>query len=204
VIDPPIEFFFDFMSPFAYLAHGRLCDIADRRERVIAYQPIDLRAAKLAAGNTGPANREIPAKLSYLLRDIERWAERYGLPVRFPASLDSARMNTGTFYALERGKDRDYVSAGFDLGWGQGADISSDETLAALAERLHWPVVDFLDYVADPKQHKGYQTANSEAHRRGVFGVPTMLIGEEMWWGNDRLEFLEDYCQAAVTWSEPA
>ena len=195
----PIEFFFDFMSPFAYLGHGQLCGIADRWNREIVYKPIDLPAAKVAAGNTGPSNREIPVKLRYLLRDIERWAERYGLPVSFPASLNSARMNVGTFYAHEHGRDHDYVTAGFDLGWGQGADIGSDETLSALAECMQWSPADFLKFVSEPTHHSNYQATNTEAHERGVFGVPTMLIGEEMWWGNDRLEFLEGYCQQKST-----
>ena len=55
-----LEFFFDFMSPFAYLAHNRVCELAKRYERDVIYQPIDLPSAKLAAGNTGPANRDIP------------------------------------------------------------------------------------------------------------------------------------------------
>lgn len=194
----PIDFFFDFMSPFAYLAHGQLCEIADRYERPIAYHPIDLPQAKIAAGNTGPSNREIPVKLRYLLTDINRWAARHHLPVNFPASLDSARMNVGTFFALERDQARDYVRAGFDLGWGQGADIGSDATLTALAEKLGWSASDFLAAVASPEENPAYRSSNTLAHERGIFGVPTMTIGEEMWWGNDRLEFLEEYCRSAA------
>jgi 2-hydroxychromene-2-carboxylate isomerase len=191
----PIEFFFDFMSPFAYLAHGQLCDVADRYIRKIVYKPIDLPAAKVAAGNSGPSNREIPVKLRYLLCDIERWAERYEMPVNFPASLNSARMNAGTFYAIKCDRTREYVTAGFDLGWGQGADIGDDECLTALAGRMQWSAPEFLNYVSDPERNADYEASNSEAHERGVFGVPTMLIGEEMWWGNDRLAFLETYCK---------
>lgn len=191
-----IDFFFDFMSPFAYLAHGQLCGIADRYERSITYHPIDLPRAKIVAGNTGPSNREIPVKLRYLLADINRWAARQHLPVNFPASLDSARMNAGTFYAMEHGQAREYVQAGFDLGWGQGADIGSEATLNALADKLGWSASDFLASVANPEENPDYGASNTLAHERGVFGVPTMTIGEEMWWGNDRLEFLEEYCQS--------
>jgi 2-hydroxychromene-2-carboxylate isomerase len=190
-----IDFYFDFMSPFAYLAHDPLCETADRHDREIVYHPIDLPSAKIAAGNTGPSNREIPVKLRYLLTDINRWAARRHVPVNFPASLNSARMNVGTFYALERGKAREYVHTGFDIGWGQGADIGTDESLIALAEKLGWSATDFLEAVANPAENAAYRASNHEAHERGVFGVPTMTIGDEMWWGNDRLEFLDEYCR---------
>jgi 2-hydroxychromene-2-carboxylate isomerase len=191
--DKAIEFYFDFMSPFAYLAHRQVCALADRFERQIIYKPIDLPAAKIAAGNTGPSNREVPVKLRYLLEDINRWAARYKLPVNFPASLDSARMNAGTFIAIERNQARQYVDAGFTLGWGEGADIGSDTTLGALAERMDWPVSDFLKALSAPEQNERFLASNNEAHERGIFGVPTMLIGEQMWWGNDRLDFLEEF-----------
>ena len=195
--DEAIEFYFDFMSPFAYLAHRPLCALADRYHRQIIYKPIDLPAAKIAAGNTGPSNREVPVKLRYLLEDINRWAARYKLPVNFPASLNSARMNVGTFVAVERNQARQYVDMGFSLGWGEGADIGSDTTLSTLAERMDWPVSEFLQTLSKPEEKAHFTASNNEAHERGVFGVPTMLIGEHMWWGNDRLDFLEEFLAAS-------
>jgi 2-hydroxychromene-2-carboxylate isomerase len=191
-----LNFYFDFMSPFAHLAHGKVVELATHYGYTLAYRPIDLTAAKLAAGNTGPANRSVPAKLRYFMTDIERWAKIRHVPVTFPASLDSHRMNVGTFYAIERGLASAYVTAGFDLGWGHGGDIGSDAVLRELATRMNWPAAEFLRYVELPASHAGYAGANREAHQRGVFGVPTMMIGEEMWWGNDRLEFLESYLRA--------
>ena len=150
-------------------------------------------AAKIAAGNTGPSNREVPVKLRYLLEDINRWAARYELPVNFPASLNSTRMNVGTFVAIERNQARQYVDAGFSLGWGEGADIGTDATLGTLAERMGWPVSEFLQTLSAPEENDQFVASNNEAHERGVFGVPTMLIGTHMWWGNDRLEFLDEF-----------
>jgi 2-hydroxychromene-2-carboxylate isomerase len=197
----PIEFYFDFMSPFAYLAHARVAELADEFGRDVRYRPIDLTAAKIAAGNTGPSNREIPTKLRYLLTDINRWAERAQLPVSFPASLDSHRMNVGTFYAIERNEQRAYITAGFNIGWGQGADIGADATLATLAESMGWSAKIFLEYVSEPQLNLAYQASNLNAHQRGVFGVPTTVIGDEMWWGNDRLHFVEEFlrhCHASI------
>jgi len=188
-----LEFFFDFMSPFAYLAHDRVCELAKQYERDLVYRPMDLPAAKLAAGNTGPANRAIPVKIRYLMTDIHRWAEKRGLPVAFPASLDSHKMNAGTFYALQRGCAQKYVREAFALGWGQGGDISSDQTLARLAETMGWLPEEFIAYVSAAKELPEYMASNQEAVEKGVFGVPTIIVDDQMWWGNDRLDFIEEF-----------
>ncbi len=188
-----LEFYFDFLSPFAYLAHDRVCELASRYRRELTYIPIDLAAAKIAAGNTGPTNREIPVKLRYLMVDIDRWAKKLNLPVSFPASLDSHKMNAGTFYALDRGLGEKYVREGFNLGWGLGGDIGSDETLTRLAEIMGWPPAEFLEYASISKLLPEYTASNRQAQEKGVFGVPTIIVDDQMWWGNDRLDFVEEY-----------
>ena len=188
-----LEFYFDFLSPFAYLAHDRVCGLARRYGRKLTYLPIDLPAAKIAAGNTGPSNREIPAKLRYMMTDVDRWAKRVNLPVSFPASLDSHRMNAGTFYALDRSLGEKYVREGFNLGWGLGGDIGSDETLTRLAEIMGWPPAEFIEYAGASKALPEYVASNRQAVEKGVFGVPTVIVDDQMWWGNDRLDFVEEY-----------
>ena len=188
-----MEFYFDFLSPFAYLAHDRVCALARGYGRKLAYIPIDLPAAKIAAGNTGPSNRDIPVKLRYLMTDIDRWAKRVNLPVSFPASLDSHRMNAGTFYALDRGLGEKYVREGFNLGWGLGGDIGSDETLTRLAEIMGWSPAEFIEFAGASKALPEYVASNRQAVGKGVFGVPTIIVDDQMWWGNDRLDFVEEY-----------
>ena len=192
----PIEFYFDFMSPFAYLAHRRAAELARQYGREMRYVPMNLPEAKIAAGNTGPSNRDIPVKLRYLLQDIKRWAAIDNMPVEFPASLDSDRMNRGTFFAHDRGKAEAYIAACFTKGWGEGADISSDDTLTAVAKSLNWLPQEFIAAIESSELESRYKAANGEAHDRGVFGVPTFFVDDEMWWGNDRLHFLEQYLAA--------
>lgn len=182
------DFYFDFMSPFAYLAHGELVRLCREYGWIIDYKPIDLDRVKNAAGNTGPSNREIPAKLRYLMTDVRRWANRYGgLSVQFPKSLASKRMNIGTFYALARNRTEDYVREGFKLGWGEGGNLNDDALLTRLADVMRWSADEFLSYIADPASQTRFDRTTDEAISRGIFGVPTMMIGDEMWWGNDRL-----------------
>lgn len=188
-----LEFFFDFLSPFAYLAHQKLPALASRYGYHLRFVPFDLPRAKRAAGNNGPSNRDIPVKLRYMTTDMNRWARRYGVPLKFPKSFASERMNKGTFYAEDRGKVPDYVTAGYAAVWGEGQDMSDSDVLKGVARRLGWQEDEFVSFIDSPIAAERFEAANAEAHRRGVFGTPTFLIGEEMWWGNDRLEFLEDY-----------
>ena len=189
-----IDFFFDFWSPYAYLASGRLAKIAERHGYAINYCPLDLTRAKLAAGNTGPANLQIPPKIRYLMSDLRRWAARYGLPLGgVPKGKDTKRINIGALFAQDRGAAEDYVREAYDAVWGRGGDPNSDELLSALAVKLGWDAREFLDYVGSAGADARYEAVFEDAAKRGVFGVPIMIVGDEMWWGNDRLEFLEEF-----------
>lgn len=185
------------MSPFAYLAYQRLPELASRYGSQIVYWPINLPMAKKAAGNTGPPNVQIPPKLRYLMKDLGRWAQRYGVPLVFPKSLDSDLMNKGLFYAIDMGQPHEYTRAAWHTCWGLGGDPADESLLRQVAEQLGWPGNGFLSYLRSPDADRRYAQTNAEAHALGVFGVPTMMIGDNMWWGNDRLEFLEEFLQSS-------
>lgn len=188
-----IDFYFDFMSPFAYLAHTQLPALAARYGLRIAYHAIDLPAAKLAAGNTAPPNVSIPVKLRYLVTDMQRWAQRYGVPLVFPKTLKSERLNLGLYFALDRERAEDYVRAAWLPTWGQGGDMDDEALISGVARSLGWDATEFLGFIASPAACERYALDNREAHARGVFGAPTMMLGEQMWWGNDRLGFLDEH-----------
>ena len=191
-----IDFYFDFMSPFAYLAHTQLPALAARYGFRIAYHVFDLPAAKRAAGNTGPPNVSIPVKLRYLVTDMQRWARRYGVPLAFPKSLKSERLNLGLYFAADRGCMEDYVRAAWQPTWGQGGDMGDEALLSGVARSMGWDAAGFLGFTNSPEARERFEFDNRDAHARGVFGAPTMMIGDEMWWGNDRLGFLEEYLAA--------
>lgn len=191
-----IAFFLDFMSPFAYLAHQRLPGLAQQYGYRVIYKPINLPLAKKAAGNSGPPNVQIAPKLRYLICDLGRWAQRYQVPLSFPKSLDSDQMNKGLFYALDMGAAEQYARTAWHQYWGLGGDPADEQLLRRLAGGMGWSANSFISYVRSDDAARRYDQTNAEAHQLGVFGVPTMLIGQEMWWGNDRLEFMEAFLQA--------
>lgn len=192
-----IDFYFDFLSPYAYLAHQRLPQLAASFGHELAYHPVDLAWIKKKANNTGPATREMPLKLKYARADMQRWARKYGATLIPLVSYDSSRANRGVFYAMQRSAAGDYVARLWRDVYGQGGDMSSDDVLGNVAQSLGWDQADFLRFVASDEAAKLLDDSNESAHARGVFGVPTMQVGDDMWWGNDRLELMCETLAAA-------
>jgi len=188
-----IDFYFDIMSPFAYLARHRLAQSAGEYSCEITYKPIDLAQAKLAVGNTGPSNREMPVKLKYLVADLKRWAEIYGLPFGFIGNVNTAQINKGVFYAQSKGRAADYVKEAYRLTWGESGAPDDVELLRGLALSFDWDPSEFLAYVDSEDASNAYQASIDDAIATGVFGVPTMVVEDQMWWGNDRLFMLEAF-----------
>lgn len=210
-----IEFFFDFMSPFAYLAHCRLPELADRYGYELAYRPMELRAAKQAAGSIGPSTPQIPMKFRYISEDLRRWAKKYGVPIEMSwliakgaplprpedikvpkDAMDASLANKGTFYAIAKGQARDYVTSLWRATYGGGGLIGNEAVLREAARQMGWSPEAFFGFVRSDEAERLYAEAKQAAHDRGVFGAPTMMVDDEMWWGNDRLDLLEDYLAA--------
>ena len=128
-----IDFYFDFISPFSYLAQLKLPEIARAAGCEVDYWPIDIPEAKIAAGNYGPSNREVLPKIKVMKADLERWAERYGVPLNFPASFDCAHWNCAVLYARKHGRAEQFVTDAYRRIWGQGIDPRDRGELAACA-----------------------------------------------------------------------
>ncbi|NQU70888.1 MAG: 2-hydroxychromene-2-carboxylate isomerase [Rhodospirillales bacterium] len=190
-----MDFYFDFISPFSYLAHTQLPDIAARHGRDIVYHPVDLKALKLDGGNTGPTTRDMPLKYRYSGTDMQRWAGRYGVKITRPTghAKGSDRLNKGAFLAEDRGVTRDYVTAAWQRVWCDGGDMSDEALIGDVAVELGWDRDEFLAFIDSTDTETRYRASTQAAHDRGVFGVPTMMVGDEMWWGNDRLDFMEEF-----------
>ena len=203
-MDDTIEFYFDFISPFSYLAYQRLPGLAARFRCRLAPHVINLAAAKLLAGNTGPTSRSQPLKRRYNQKDKERWARRYGVPIENPTSHEPDRLNMGTYYAADRGQTDAYIAHAWRKVWGEGGDMGSEALLRDVARHCGWDEAAFLSFTQSPEAADRYQRGTQAAHDKGVFGVPTMIIGGEMWWGNDRLDFLEEFLRERAAAPAPA
>ena len=192
-----IDFYFDFISPFSYLAWQRVPQLAARYGYALDCHVADLAALKRLCGNTAPRMVDMPLKLDYSRVDQRRWAERYGVPIKPPSgSHDSSWLNRGTFYAAGKKQMPDYMTAVWTRMRRDGRDLAEESSWREVASDLGWNGDELVTAIRSPESLQQYQEASQQAHARGVFGVPTMLIGKEMWWGNDRLDFLEEYLRS--------
>ena len=178
--------YFDFISPFAYL---QLPAILSLRERLdIAPKPIVFGAVLKHHGQLGPA--EIPGKREFTYRFVQWYAERAGMTLRFPPahpfnSLAALRL------CLAAGGDWPAVSAIFDHLWHDGRSGASADELDAVARALG--VRDAAHALAGDAVKSALRANTEAAIAAGVFGVPTLQIGDTLFWGNDATPLIEDW-----------
>jgi 2-hydroxychromene-2-carboxylate isomerase len=192
-----VEFYFDLVSPYSYLAFGRVRDICEEHGAELVLRPMLLGAVHKAVGLQAPI--EIPSKGRYQVRDIHRWAEHYGLPMRFPEPFPFRTLKTmrATMVRAEEGDLETFVREACTLYWEEGGapkgmkEADEDEPLREVASRIGAEPEEVLEKATSGEAKEALKSATAEAIERGVFGAPTFFIGDEMFWGNDRLHFVE-------------
>ena len=189
-----IDFYFDFISPFSYFAYQELPEVAARHGLTLVHHPVELNDLKRGNNNTGPSNRDQPLKRRYNQQEFSRWSKRYRVTFQRPAAFDpESRLNKGAFLAIDRGRIHDYVAAAWRRTWGSGGSLAGEGTLRHVARDLGWEAEALLAFVVSDEALRRYRATTEAAHERGVFGVPTMIVGEEMFWGNDHVRLLEEH-----------
>jgi 2-hydroxychromene-2-carboxylate isomerase len=188
-----IKFYFDFLSPYSYLALTQLGDLATRQRASVEFTPIAVLAVMKLTDNT-PTTIICKAKGAYAMADIGRWARRYGVAVgrdRAQRQVDDPRLLAGAAIAGELGQIEPYTRAVFGAVWGDGPAITDDAVLADVLRA--GGVADIEAILADRERGAAIIEANVKAAAEaGVFGVPSFTIGDELFFGNDRLAFLEE------------
>ena len=189
-----VDFYFDVVSPYSYLAFGRVERICREAGAELVLRPMLLGAVHNAVGITAPI--EVRSKVSYQLRDIQRWAEYYGLPMRFPEPFPFRTLKT--MRAAMTGEDLEpFVREAFALYWEEGGapkgleEADEDGPVREVARRIGRDPEEVLEKAASGEAKEALKGATAEALERGVFGAPAFFVGDEMFWGNDRLHFVE-------------
>jgi 2-hydroxychromene-2-carboxylate isomerase len=188
-----VEFFFDYGSPFSYLADTQLAGIAKRSGAEVVYRPMLLGAVLKATGNASPM--AVPAKGKYMIHDLERWARRYGVTFRpnpFSYISNTLRIMRGAVSSQGLGVFERYHRAVFAAVWGDPLDLGDEQTFRGLLERSGLDSEALLSKIDTRETKDALRTSTDMAIERGVFGAPTFFVGDEMFWGNDRLDFVED------------
>ena len=188
-----VEFYFDLGSPYSYLAYYRLLQMAERQEIQIVYKPILLGGVFKATGNRSPI--EIPVKGAYSILDMQRWAEYYHIPMQmnphFPMNtLTLMRILTGV-QLLHLEKFEQVLKLLFDAMFGTPQNLNEPTVLAEVLKPSGFSVEDIMSMVQSEVVKQKLITETEQAIQRGIFGAPTFFVGDEMYWGQDRLHFVE-------------
>ena len=191
-----LEFFFDYGSPFSYLADTQLEGLAGRTGAVVSYRPMLLGGVFKETGNSSPIS--IEAKRKYMNADLERWAKHYGVPAlhnpHFP--INTIRLMRGAIAAQRSGVFAAYHRAIFDAFWRDGLNLGDAAVVRGVLERAG---LDAVRLAAASEEHAvkdALRVATETAVVRGAFGAPTFFVGDQMFWGNDRLLFVEHALKA--------
>ena len=188
-----LEFYFDFGSPTAYLAHKRLGQLAAQYSLEVEYKPMLLGGVFKATGNNSPV--AIPAKGVYMMaHDLPRFAKRYGVVLNFSAHfpINTLNLMRGAIAAEQMGCAAAYVDCIYDGVWVAGENLGEPDPVQACLEQAGLDAQTLMAASQQPEVKQALIDGTEAAVARGVFGAPTLFIGEEMFFGQDRLDFVEE------------
>lgn len=187
-----LEFLFDFGSPASYIAYKRLPPIVARTGASVDYVPMLLGGVFKATGNASPAT--IPAKGRWMNVDLARFARRDGVTFNrnphFP--INTLHLMRGAAGLLEDGRFMAYVEAVFDGMWRDPKDLGDPAELVPVLHRAGLTADEFQTLIAREDVKARLKATTEAAVERGAFGAPTMFVDGEMFFGQDRLDFVEE------------
>ncbi len=193
VMSRKIDFYFDIMSPYSYFAHVKLPDLARKYGYDLKYHPMDIPAAKLAAGNYAPKTVDVPVKFKALVEDFKRWSRRYDVPFTLPRGFDARRWNIAALFAIKEGRAEQYVRNAYHKVWVDGVDPGDDGEFVDALSSAGLNAEAAMAYAHSVKGEAEFKKSCIDAHNKDVFGAPIMIVDDQLYWGNDRLHFLEEY-----------
>ena len=185
-----IDFYFDFISPYSYLAHKKIKKL---KEINFKYMPVLVGGLHNLQGITPPAF--IKPKLKHMISDCNLIAEKdksdFIWNSKFP--INSLNIMRGYIFINNDVKDS-YLNFIFDAYWKNNLDTSNEKVLMSILEKCKINSNDFFEGVKEPKIKDELKTVTQAAHDREIFGAPTFVVNNKIFWGQDRLEFaLDEY-----------
>ena len=190
-----VDYYLTPISPFVYLGHARFVELAQRHDATIAVKPINLAQVFPVSGGL-PLAKRAPQRQAYRLLEIKRWSSYLHIPMNpnprfFPVAGDLAPR--WILAALEQDVDLalNLIGALGRAVWSEDRDIGDAATLSAIARGLGADDAALDERANAPDTSVHYAMLTQEAIDRGVFGAPTYVFGGELFWGQDRLDFLD-------------
>ena len=189
-----LEYYFDFGSPAAYLASTQLPALAGQTGASVQWRPMLLGGVFVATGNASPAS--VPAKGKYIFRDFARFAQRYGVPLKtnpfFPINTITLMRIAVGLQLRQDARFADYCSAMYRAIWVDAQNMNDAATVSSVLQAGGFDAPELLALAAEPEVKNQLKALTEEAVARGVFGAPTFFVGEQMFWGQDRFDFVRE------------
>ncbi|HSC83395.1 MAG TPA: 2-hydroxychromene-2-carboxylate isomerase [Pseudomonas sp.] len=193
-----VEFFFDFGSPATYLAWTQLPGICAKASAELIYKPMLLGGVFQATGNASPIT--IPSKGRFMMQDLQRYARRYQVPMQFNPHfpINTLGLMRGAVAMQLRQPERfaDYVTTVFKALWVDGHNLGDLAVLGKVLAEAGFEPQALLALTAEQEVKDVLKANTEEAVKRGVFGAPSMFVGGELYFGQDRLDFVAEALQA--------
>ena len=188
-----IDFYFDFISPYSYLAHKKIKSLKEKKNITFNYKPILVGGLHNLQGITAPAF--IKPKLKHMISDCDLIAKKnkstFIWNSKFP--INSLNIMRGYLFINDETKDL-YLDVIFDAYWKDDLDTSNEKILETLIKKCKINSNVFFDGIKDPKIKDRLKDVTQEAHDNEIFGAPSFVVNNKIFWGQDRLEFaLDEY-----------
>ena len=189
-----VEFFFDVGSPTAYLAWTQLPAICQRTQAELVLRPMLLGGVFKATGNTPPA--AVPAKGKWMLSDLALFAKRYGVALNFNPHfpINTLVLMRGAVAVQQHQPERfdDYLQVVFKALWVEGKNLNDAAVVAEVLSGAGFDVKALLAQTQSQDIKDRLKANTEEAVARGAFGAPTCFVGKQLFFGQDRLDFVEE------------
>ena len=184
------DFFFDFTSPYSYLAHKQIRNIENQYKIDVNYIPILLSVLHDLAEIESPVF--IPSKAKFIIKDCKLFAEKLNIKFKFNSHfpIQSLNLMRGVLIAKKENKTSLYIDKFFDACWKDGLNLNNQNIVNKILEDLNFNIETFKLKISEQKIKDELKKRTKDAFLKGVFGAPSFIINNKMFWGQDRLEFV--------------
>jgi len=186
----PFEFYFDFASPYTFIAHKEIRKIEKENFIKIKYMPVLVGGLLILSDIK--ANANIPIKAKYMIKDCKLWAEKYKITFKFNNYFPINTLNLMRCVLVAEKKDiaPNFIDKVFDVIWKDGLNLNDNIIVEKLLKNLDLNPKTFLMEALNPVIKDELKRRTYEAYSKGIFGTPSFIVNNKMFWGQDRLEFV--------------
>lgn len=189
-----IDYYFSLISPFAYLGSARLEEIVRKQRAEVRVMPVNYGAIFPKTGGL-PVAKRAPERQAYRLVELERWRDHLDMPLNLRPKFFPAPEQLAACLVIAAGKAGGdplrLAHAILRAVWAEDRDIADADTLQAIARETGHDDPNLMAAAADPGTQSAYEAQTEKALARGVFGAPTYVVDGTLFWGQDRLDFVD-------------